>query len=489
MSLTSRQLRREHAILQQQAAATVASQSTRMHGAALALTLLLLMLDRSDSQQPTADAVALRQHDPCQGTGISLTAPSGSLKFIDDLGYTGGKTCIWTITCPAATSPVLLFSQFFTELTYDYVQLYDGGSVSIGACAENRQDDVNDDASWCDDHIAAGYRRCDSNGYAGLGPGAPYARHCDRSCHIDCPRFTGALLSPPGRLSGQGVSTKCFPGNGYDYCRDVIEPGPYAARSDTMRVYLTTDGNANEPGFAAAYTCENVQTASAYRQQAAEEEEAGLLPSLPTGDPCYRYPSERFISADRRGAIEFYTVPVTQRSAGPADSKRCHWTITCPSGGTPTLRLNWLDTEAASDYVSVWDGRLDSDDARSASTQLSRLSGTDAEPKQYEGRASGDLTLEFLSDPSVVGSGFSATYDCAYGGNADDGGASSGLDARCGSQLAALAPRANAVCCAESDDENCGADGGLPEQCSAECASLWAPFQVQCPAEAGSLPG
>jgi hypothetical protein len=448
------------------------------------VTLLLhlhVLLECSESQQPTPpDAVAVRrQHNPCEGDGISLTAPSGSLKFLDDIGYTAGKTCIWTITCPtASTSPVLVFSQFFTELAYDYVELYDGGSVSIGACTENRQDDINADGSWCDDSIASGYRRCDSNSYSGLGPGAPYARHCDRSCNIDCPRFTGALVSPPGRLSGQGVSTKCFPGRD-DYCRDVIEPGPYAARSDTLLVYLTTDGNANEPGFAASYTCEN--TASAYRETTDSTVVAGTLPSPPTGDPCSHYAQDRFFSSDRQGSIEFYTVPVTQQHAGPADSKQCQWTISCSSGGTPILYLDWLDTESASDYVTVWDGRQDSDDALSAATQLAHLSGTDTDTKRYEG-TSGDLTVEFRSDPSVVQSGFSAAYECAY-----SGGNSLGLNSDCSSQLVMLAPRANLLCCTGNKDD-CGTNGALPVVCSAECASLWAPFQEQCSTEANSLP-
>ena len=115
------------------------------------------------SQTASSRASASSGADPCAGSGVELPDPSGSIVFREDLGYigSGGKNCTWKISCPVG-SPTLLFSQFWTELSYDYVELYDGGEISMAQCTENRADAI-EGVGWCDRHISAGSRSCDAD--------------------------------------------------------------------------------------------------------------------------------------------------------------------------------------------------------------------------------------------------------------------------------------------------------------------------------------
>lgn len=443
---------------------TTASAAVRRLAVLVAVCWQILCCCPQSAWGQVISSVDRQLHDPCQGTGITLTGQSGSVKFIDDQ-FTHGKTCIWTITCPAGTgTPVLRFTQFWTELSWDFVELYDGAGVMRGECGDDRADEV-ESPTWCGEQLGAGRRTCDDDKTTGLGAGGPYAHQCDRSCHFGCPQFSGRRMDPPGRLSGQGVRGKCA---SHQFCADVVDPGPYAAQSDSMVLYFTSDGNANQPGFAASYTCQPPPSG------------VSVAVSPPTGDPCETFSGGRYFAADTSGTIEFFTVPVTQHFGSWADRRQCQWTVSCPSGGAPSLILSWLDTESASDFVSVWDGRQDSTAARAVAVQLAHLSGNlgDASTTRYLG-ASGDLTVEFTSDPAVVGSGFAATFTC------DTAGATSSTpSAGCSDLLALLAPQMNTVCCQASDGPDCGVGDKLPGRCSSECAALWSPFKLHCPEEA-----
>ena len=127
----------------------------------------------------------------------------------------------------------------------------------------------------------------------------------------------------------------------------------------------------------------------------------GDLPPPPPPNPC-----EGGISLTGGGTIDF--------SGGYSNNQFCSWTLTCP--GTMTLDFLTFQTEGNFDYVFVYDGV-----STSAPTLLS-TSGSSTPSDQSSSGSS--LLVEFMSDYSVTGDGFSANWECAELGDPCDGGMS-----------------------------------------------------------------
>lgn len=79
--------------------------------------------------------------DPCGG-GAKMTEDNAIISFQPDGNYDDDAECEWTIECEAeGTVAILEFDEFETESDYDYVKVYDGGSIadsvlSVGVSGE-----------------------------------------------------------------------------------------------------------------------------------------------------------------------------------------------------------------------------------------------------------------------------------------------------------------------------------------------------------------
>ena len=79
---------------------------------------------------------------PCAGDG-EVIAGGGSVDYPPgDGNYLGDKTCKWILTCQDNSVPLVTFTDFATELGYDFVNAYDGISTDSDRVARMSGDDV-----------------------------------------------------------------------------------------------------------------------------------------------------------------------------------------------------------------------------------------------------------------------------------------------------------------------------------------------------------
>ena len=156
---------------------------------------------------------------------------------------------------------------------------------------------------------------------------------------------------------------------GYDTPATVATLG-----GNHMFVRMTSDGSVMNTGFEAIWSTLD----------------PAALPPPPPPDPC-------------GGGIQLVGGGDIDFTGGYLNGQACQWTLTC--AGTMTLDFNSFATEANFDYVTVNDG------SDNASPDLYFGSGS------YSGgqlaSSGSSLRIEFTSDGSVTGEGFSATYQCA----------------------------------------------------------------------------
>jgi hypothetical protein len=96
------------------------------------------------------------------------------------------------------------------------------------------------------------------------------------------------------------------------------------------------------------------------------------------------------------------TIDFTQ---GYGNNAQCSWLIQCNYGGRPQVQFTSFEMEANFDFVAIHDGPGEQDQA------LLRGTGTMASLPTTQFQASeSSMLLQFTSDGSVTGPGFSATY-------------------------------------------------------------------------------
>ena len=79
---------------------------------------------------------------PCAGDG-EVIAGGGSVDYPPgDGNYLGDKTCKWILTCQDDSVPLVTFTDFATELGYDFVNAYDGISTDSDRVARRSGDGV-----------------------------------------------------------------------------------------------------------------------------------------------------------------------------------------------------------------------------------------------------------------------------------------------------------------------------------------------------------
>jgi len=98
-----------------------------------------------------------------------------------------------------------------------------------------------------------------------------------------------------------------------------------------------------------------------------------------------------------------------QPDGGTQDDLTCTWMIDCSvqPGTMPTISFTAFDTESNFDFVTVYDG------PGTSSRQMGQMSGSlgDLQATTMTSNSPA-MTVQFTSDGSVGGPGFSATYEC-----------------------------------------------------------------------------
>ncbi len=347
----------------------------------------------------------------CRGSS-AYTSPTGT--FNDGSGssnYSKNLECEYLIEPPGASNVTIHFTQFNTELNYDFVKVYDGSSAyapllgiysgtslptdvtsSSGALfLKFVTDDFINNAGWTLNYTTnnTGPSTCSGttiysqfSGTVQDGSGA-----ANYSNDLDCI----SLIQPPGATSVTIHFTEFDTESKYDSI--IIYDGPtilypvlasyygntlppdITAPSGTMLIRFISDFSTGKAGWSATYT----STGSG-------------------GSTCV--------------GLSTYTTPTGSLDDGSAagnylNNTACKFLIAPQGASTITLHFTSLLTEYGFDYVKVYNG------ATNASPVIGIYSGTVLPPDITATK--GAMLLEFITDELTVNAGWSATYTSTTG--------------------------------------------------------------------------
>ena len=345
----------------------------------------------------------------CNGL-TTLTTPTGS--FTDGSGssnYGTNQDCFWYIAPPCANSVTLSFSQFNTELNYDWIIVYDDiygtnqlavytGTTIPSSITSNTgtmlvrfiSDYAFTYQGFAANYSSTGSAHCsgtttlNSSDWGNITDGSGANNYCN---NLDCrwliqpPQATSVTLtfnsfdlelpSPDGQTIYDAVEVY----NGTTTAAPLIGrfsgsnlPPSVSSTGGSMLVRFYSDLLEVRQGWSATYN----STSSPYCN----------------GQTTLTAPSGNF--ADGSGANQY------------SNNSQCSWLIQPPNATSVTLSFVAFSTEQNNDGVIVYDG------ANNSAPILGQFSGNSI-PNSVTS-TSGSMYVEFLSNPSVRGQGWTANY-------------------------------------------------------------------------------
>ncbi|MCS7086088.1 MAG: CUB domain-containing protein, partial [Bacteroidia bacterium] len=327
--------------------------------------------------------------------------------------YYNNTNCSWLIAPAEATEITLRFTQFATEMNYDYVRIYHGSQPIPGNMLYQysgtlltpfqvtiphgqvlvvfTSDGSVTNEGWCFTYTSDGVPPPPTCvGVQTLT--APAGAFCDGSGsqnytnNLEC----GWKIVPQGNV----VSIKLW----FDEFA--------LASGDKVTVYASDEPNVIP---LASYSAENLPPDTIYIGHSAAYVQFFTNHVYHAAGWCAQY-SAALIAPGCIGAAEPLTAPSGTFSDGSGDSDYnhnlfCTWTIrpTAPHTNI-VLRFNTFATEAGKDFVRVYDG------PNQQSTLLGSFSGTPSVPFEIVGTAQ-EMLVVFTSDASGAAGGWDAEYE------------------------------------------------------------------------------
>jgi len=347
---------------------------------------------------------------PGCGGGTTLTAPSGTFSDGSNSNYYGNnQQCYWHIAPPCATSISLTFSQFNTEQNYDGIIIYSDleGTNQIGVFSGTSipnsitsntgvmlvlfiSDYSTNMQGFAANYTSTGSSYCNGTtnlntlDYAEFSDGSASNNYCNNQ---DCKW----LIQPPQATSVTLNFTEF----------DLEEPSVDGTIYDVVEVY---DGANTSAALLGRFTGNN------------------LPPEVTTsgGSMLVRFVSD--LVENKQGFSAYYTSTQTPYCSGSsstlnaqtdtftdgsaansyANNTNCSWLIQPLNAKSITLTFSNFNTELDFDGVVVYDG------VNNLAPILKQFSGsTIPNPVTSTG---GSMFVEFLSDPTIRGQGWSASY-------------------------------------------------------------------------------
>ncbi|OJV24262.1 MAG: hypothetical protein BGO32_04440 [Bacteroidetes bacterium 37-13] len=345
----------------------------------------------------------------CSGVTL-LSTPSGS--FSDGSGssnYGNNLNCYWYIAPPCATSVTLSLSQFNTEQNYDGIIVYDdiygtnqlavysGTSLPPSVTSNTGtmlvyfvSDYANTYQGFTANYTSTGSAYCsgtttlNTSDWGTITDGSGTNNYCN---NMEC----SWLIQPPQAtsvtLEFNSFDLEVTPGGSqtlYDYVEvyngvnanapllgrfaGANIPNPVTSTGGSMFVRFVTDVAVTAQGFSATYT----STTNPYCN--------GLTTlTAPSGN-----------LSDGSGFNQY------------ANNAQCSWLIQPPNATAITLSFVDFNTEQNKDGVVVYDG------ANNSASILGRFSGNNIpNPITTTG---GSMFIEFASDATIRGEGWTANY-------------------------------------------------------------------------------
>jgi len=347
---------------------------------------------------------------PACGGGTVLSSPTGT--FTDGSGsgnYANNQTCYWFIAPPCVNSVTLSLSELDTELNYDGLIIYDdwNGSNQIatisGTTIPNaitsttgkmmvvfHSDYSNTGQGFSASYTSSGGSYCsgttllNTSDEGVLSDGSSYNNYCDNT---DCRWIIQPLQAgnvtlnftefdlEAASMDGQSIYDVVEVYNGTAITDQLLGrfagnnlPPSITSTGGSLLVRFLTDFSVNHGGWSAYYT----STQNTY---------CSGMTSLTAATGTF---------SDGSGASDY------------ANNTHCSWLIQPANAKTIALSFSSFNTEQGYDGAIIYDG------ANNTAQVLGQFSGISI-PSTVTSTG-GSMYLEFVSDPSVRGQGWTANY-------------------------------------------------------------------------------
>ena len=298
-------------------------------------------------------------------------------------GYSNGLSCQWTLTCGSNSMmhPTLSFSSFSTESNFDWVNVFDGEVDSSTRLLHTSGSEVPDTVVGSGTEMSVQFVTDSSV----MNDGFSATFSCEDEIEIE-----GSWIDvEPFCLGGPSVGSVWVANVDdtnaeWESCTEhvtgvtsslIFSAGAqYTVAEISGQCFRTSQySHLWAPLSAGTYTCGG---------------QAGQ-----TADPC----NVPFASLTDGGMVD--------KCGGYSNGLSCQWTLTCSNSMMhPTLSFSSFSTESNFDWVNVFDGEVDS------STRLLHTSGSEV-PDTVVGSGT-EMSVQFVTDSSVMNDGFSATFSC-----------------------------------------------------------------------------
>jgi transforming growth factor-beta-induced protein len=357
---------------------------------------------------------------PCSG-GVQLQGTQGVIAFADT-PYANSANCMWSLSCPAGQMAHLEVTSMDTEANFDFITVTDGsnqaqlmhasGTATPDAVSTSSSEmtvEFNTDGSVTRGGFEATYSCSGGGGGGGGGGGAGCT-----PIRIDARPVQGEV----SRLDASNGVGQCYSlvatgGETYDVNVELLTlPDSVLSIVDSRGTEI--ERNDDDGGSLASHLVWTVPATGTYTLQVEAWRGAGSdggggrggtftleVTSLGGAGGGGSNPCEGGVTlTDDAAQIDFDDTGIL--------SSTCDWTIRCTSGVGITFTFDTFAVETNFDYVSMYDGG-----AVDESTQILHATGRDTPPVvTATGR---QLTIEYTSDGSVNGGGFSGSYYCGTG--------------------------------------------------------------------------
>jgi hypothetical protein len=283
-------------------------------------------------------------------------------------GYDADLDCHWSLSCTnSSLHPTLKFVSFSTEGNFDYVNIFDGGSLDSPRIMHASGHGIPDVVSGNSEEILMQFVTDSSGTDAGFVANFTCGEYVESHDPTICRYANDDECDEPAY---------CRPGTDAADCTG----GADSFTDDTVCRYAN-DGACDEPAY-----CQPGTDAADCATSASDYSDGG--------QPCVG------------PALALVDSGILQQSGGYSDSFNCRWTLSCADPSLhPTLVFISFSTETDFDFVDVFDG-----DAPTESLRVLHASGHST-PDAVSGSHS-EMFVQFTTDDSQMDDGFVAHFAC-----------------------------------------------------------------------------
>ena len=305
------------------------------------------------------------------------------------------QDCSWAMTCSdPELSPLIQFSTFETESSFDFLYIYDNS-------ANDADEPAVEAPLWCPEsepqqcRMMCTVEACPA-GQCNMREGDC----CASSCHVYepaectgcCPQGAYCFAPDPPCCAERANADAAAADRPAAALHGGVLPHHFVASGSSAIAQYVSDGSVDLNGFAANFSCVDPDT----------------VPPPPP-DPCAYDPRTGVVTGvDLVDSGEL-------NHARLANGQECVWRVSCSNAAwVPQITFSSFSTENNFDFLYLYDGANWADfDAPSLTLHGQSL------PRPATASGS-EAVARYVSDGSVLGDGFEATFRCIDPNGAQD---------------------------------------------------------------------